>query len=80
MVGALLFIALLIPVAAAAESLHAAPLGTAVSGSFNLAGRIIPLPPGEFKLAAASTEEARRLVGSLSKPRTVIARVVVGFF
>ena len=77
MVGALLFAALLTPAAAAAESIHAAPLGTAVTGSFNLAGRIIPLPPGEFKLAASATEEARRLYGSLSKPRIVVTRVVL---
>jgi hypothetical protein len=77
MVGALLFAALLIPAAAAAESIHAAPLGTSVSGSFNLAGKVIPLPPGEFKLAATGTEEARRLYGSLSRPRIIVTRVVL---
>ena len=53
MVGALLFAVVFIAAPAAAESLHSAPLGTAVSGSFSLAGKIIPLPPGEFKLAAS---------------------------
>jgi hypothetical protein len=77
MVGALLFAVLFIAAPAAAESLHSAPLGTAVSGSFSLAGKIIPLPPGEFKLAASATEEARRVKGSLSKPRTVVARIVL---
>ena len=36
----------------AAQSLHLAPTGTVVSGSFELAGKAIPLPEGEFLLAA----------------------------
>src|SRR5205807_2200423 len=43
--------------AAAAESLHLAPLGTVVSGSFDLAGKLIPLPAGNFALAAATVSE-----------------------
>jgi hypothetical protein len=42
-----------------AESLHLAPSGTVVSGSFELAGKVIPLPEGEFILAAARIDEAR---------------------
>src|SRR5262249_10787114 len=42
-----------------AQSLHLAPAGTVVSGSFELAGKLIPLPAGEFVLAATRIEEAR---------------------
>jgi hypothetical protein len=44
--------------ASAAESLHLAPTGTVVNGSFELAGKPIPLPEGEFLLAATRIEEA----------------------
>ena len=44
--------------ACAAQSLHLAPTGTVVSGSFELAGKPIPLPDGEFLLAATRLEEA----------------------
>ena len=43
----------------AAHSLHLAPTGTVVSGSFELAGKAIPLPEGEFLLAATRIDEAR---------------------
>ena len=43
----------------AAQSLHLAPAGTVVSGSFELAGKAIPLPAGEFLLAATRIDEAR---------------------
>jgi len=45
--------------ACAAESLHLAPSGTVVTGSFELAGKMIPLPEGEFVLAAARLDDAR---------------------
>lgn len=41
-----------------AQSLHLAPAGTVVSGSFELAGKAIPLPAGEFVLAATRIEDA----------------------
>ena len=63
--------------AAAAESLHLAPLGTVVSGSFDLAGKLIPLPAGNFALAAATVSEPPMLEGDISKPRAKIARVVL---
>ena len=44
--------------ACAAQSLHLAPTGTVVSGSFELASKAIPLPDGEFLLAATRIEEA----------------------
>jgi hypothetical protein len=44
--------------ACATQSLHLAPTGTVVSGSFELAGKAIPLPDGEFLLAATRIEEA----------------------
>ena len=44
--------------ACAAQSLHLAPTGTVVSGSFELASKAIPLPDGEFLLAATRMEEA----------------------
>src|SRR5919204_5174703 len=50
---------LVLQAAYAAESLHLAPSGTVVSGSFELAGKVIPLPEGEFILAAARIDEAR---------------------
>lgn len=50
-------------VAAANGSLHLSPVGTVVSGSFNLAGKPIPLPEGEFVLAA--TERQAQLVNVL---------------
>ena len=63
--------------AAAAESLHLAPLGTVVSGSFDLAGKLIPLPAGNFALAAATVSEPPMLEGDISKPRAKIARVLL---
>jgi len=63
--------------ATAAESLHLAPLGTVVSGSFDLAGKLIPLPAGNFALAAATVSEPPMLEGDISKPRAKIARVVL---
>src|SRR5207245_9755407 len=61
--------------ATAAESLHLAPLGTVVSGSFDLAGKLIPLPAGNFALAAATVSEPPMLEGDSSKPRAKIPRV-----
>ncbi len=54
--------------ACAAQSLHLAPTGTVVTGSFELAGKVIPLPEGEFILAAARVDDARLLQGNLSAP------------
>ncbi|HET7366249.1 MAG TPA: hypothetical protein VFJ70_21945 [Burkholderiales bacterium] len=48
-----------LPAACVAQSLHLAPAGTVVSGSFELAGKAIPLPAGEFVLAATRIEDAR---------------------
>ena len=42
-----------------AESLHLSTAGAVVSGSFNLAGKEIPLPEGEFLLAATETRGQR---------------------
>jgi hypothetical protein len=47
--------------ALAADSLHLEPAGTVVSGSFDLAGKEIPLPTGEFVIAA--TERRAQLAG-----------------
>lgn len=48
--------------AVAEDSLHLSPIGTVVSGSFDLAGKPIPLPAGEFVLAA--TERQAQLVSA----------------
>jgi hypothetical protein len=42
-----------------------------------LADKLVPLPPGEFKLMAASVDEARRIEGSLSSARSTLARVLL---
>ena len=63
---------------AAAESIHLAPLGTVVSGSFDLAGKSIPLPAGNFVLAATTvTETGPGFDGSISNPRPKVARVLL---
>lgn len=61
----------------AAESLHLAPLGTTVSGTFDLAGRPIPLPEGNFVLAARSVTQPPMIGGDISKPRAKIAHVML---
>ena len=58
-----------------AESLHLSPAGAVVSGSFDLAGKTIPLPSGEFLLAAARVEEARVVEGNIGRPRAKVASV-----
>src|SRR5438309_2327835 len=65
------------PAAYAAESLDAAPIGTSVSGSFELAGKLIPLPEGTFQLAARSITEPAMLEGSIAIPRYKIAQVIL---
>ena len=64
------------PVVMAAENLDVAPIGTAVTGSFELGGKLIPLPEGQFVLAAR-TVTAPPMMGSgdISKPRPQIAHV-----
>ncbi|HEY3074958.1 MAG TPA: hypothetical protein VGJ74_07280 [Burkholderiales bacterium] len=61
----------------AAESLHLAPIGTAVRGSFELGGKSIPLPAGKFVLAATTVTEPAMLEGDISKPRAKLARVLL---
>lgn len=46
-----------------------------VSGSFNLAGRPVPLPEGEFVLAASAITDARIVQGDISRPRSRIVNV-----
>ncbi len=68
---------LCMPAANAAENLDAAPIGTAVTGSFELGGRLIPLPEGTFQLAARSINEPAMLEGSIAIPRAKIAHVIL---
>ena len=63
--------------ATAAESLHLAPIGTAVSGSFDLGGKSIPLPDGKFVLAATTVKEPSWGEGDISKPRPKVASVLL---
>src|SRR5258706_2538521 len=68
---------LCMPAANAAENLDAAPIGTAVTGSFELGGRLIPLPEGTFQLAARSINEPAMLEGSIAIPPAKIALVIL---
>ena len=52
-----------------AQSLHLSPAGTVVSGAFELAGRTIPLPAGEFLLAAARIDETSVFLAQLDGQR-----------
>jgi hypothetical protein len=61
----------------AADSLHVAPIGTTVSGSFDLGGRLIPLPEGDYVLAARTVSEPAMLDGSISMRRPKIVRVML---
>jgi hypothetical protein len=42
----------------AGKSIHLAPVGTTVRGSFVVVGKVVPLPEGEFVLAATKIREA----------------------
>lgn len=77
MVRPLLALLLLHAGIAGAESLHLAPPGTVVRGSFDLAGKTIPLPAGDFVLAAAAVEEKRWTQGDMSKATPSLARLLV---
>ena len=61
--------------ACAAQSLHLAPTGTVVSSSFELAGKTIPLPAGEFLLAATRIDEPRIVEGSISAAQPKLVSV-----
>ncbi|HZE61570.1 MAG TPA: hypothetical protein VE085_13560 [Burkholderiales bacterium] len=64
------------PAANAAENLDVAPIGTAVTGAFELGGKLIPLPEGKFVLAARTVSAPPMLgSGDISKPRPQIAHV-----
>ena len=67
------------PAVIAAENLDAAPIGTSVTGSFELAGKLIPLPEGTFQLAARTLNEAAMLEGSIATPRTKVVHVVLAY-
>jgi len=49
------------------DSLHLKPVGTAVSGSFVLVNRTIPLPQGEYVLAAVEPHDSRFVRGDFSR-------------
>ena len=70
LLGGLLFCGL-----AHAESVHLSSPGVVLSGSFELAGKTLPLPHGEFILAAARVDEARMVEGNLGHPRAQLASV-----
>src|SRR5258708_12299821 len=65
------------PAVKSAENLDVAPIGTAVTGSFQLAGKLIPLPEGTFQLAARSVTEPAMLEGSIAVSRPKIAHAIL---
>ena len=73
LVAALLLVA---PTVNAAD-LETAPIGTVVSGSFELGGRVFPLPEGSFQLAARSIHESASSAGGMYIPRPKVGHVVV---
>jgi hypothetical protein len=48
----------------AQTSLHKAPPGTVVEGTFVLARKVVPLPPGKFTLVVGREKETKLLTGS----------------
>src|SRR5260221_6058813 len=50
------------------ESVQLPPLGSAFAGTFNLGGRAIPLPEGQFVVTARGVDKSRLLGADLSKP------------
>jgi len=71
-----LLVALLLTPAAHAADLEVAPIGTTVSGSFELGGRLIPLPEGTFHLAARSINESVHSGGGIYISRPQVVHVV----
>ena len=65
------------PAILAAENLDVAPIGTTVTGSFELGGRLIPLPEGSFQLAARSINESTSSGGGVYFPTPKVAHVIV---
>ena len=63
----------------AVENLDVAPIGTAVTGAFDLAGKLIPLPEGTYYLAARTTTEAPLLEGSAASPKTKMVHVFLAY-
>jgi hypothetical protein len=61
----------------AAENLDAAPIGTAVSGSFQLGGKLIPLPESQYVLTARAVGETAMLEGDISQARPKVVRVLL---
>jgi hypothetical protein len=58
-------------------SVELPPVGSAFAGTFNLGGRAIPLPEGQFVVTAARIDDSRLLGGDLSKPRSRLARALL---
>lgn len=60
-----------------ALDLEVEPIGTTVNGSFELGGRLIPLPEGNFHLAARSINQPPMLEGSMASPQPKVGHVVL---
>lgn len=54
-------------IATAQQSLHEQPIGTTVERSFGLAGKLVPLPEGKFKLVHAGVRTGQLLPGARSR-------------
>ena len=80
MVRPLLVALVLCTGAARAEDLLTAPIGTTVTHSFELDGKLVPLPDGTFQLAARNINEPAMLEGSAASPRPKVAHVILVSF
>jgi len=76
MIRPLLAAFLLTPAAHAAD-LEVAPIGSTVTGSFELGGKLIPLPEGRFQLAARTINESPLLGGTMVTSRVKVGHVIL---
>lgn len=65
------------PAIFAAENLDVAPIGTAVTDSFLLGGKLIPLPEGRYFLAARAIEQPPMMGSGDVTKRPSVARVIL---
>ncbi len=59
------------------ESIHLAPIGTIVSGSFSLQGKIVPVPEGNYIYIGSAERDATYQSGDWLRPRTRLVSVML---